>query len=259
MEGEVAMTSGSGGTLEPTAEQPQLPSTTGVLPAQNGEPTVVYVREPRRWTRRLGAFVITLLALVGLFFGLQKLDLLPHFPNPFAKQTTDRTGPVLLQSMKDLSRYEAAEGNFQVLVDLQENNRFIPDFIFNQRTLFVGVGSVNAYVDFSGLTAGQLIVSPDRKSVELRLPAPVLDKPSLDVNRSYVFAQERGVVNRVGDLFNGDPNKQQELYKLAEDKIAQAAQESELRSRAEKNTRSMLESLLKQLGYEKITITFTQS
>jgi hypothetical protein len=35
-----------------------------------------------------------------------------------------------------------------VLVDLQENNRFI-DFIFNQRTLFVGVGSVDASVDFS--------------------------------------------------------------------------------------------------------------
>jgi Protein of unknown function (DUF4230) len=259
MEGEVAMATGSGGTLEPTAEQPQLPATTGVLPAQNGEPTVVYVREPSRWSRRLLVFLITLAVLIGIFFGLKSLHLLPSFPNPFATKTTDRSGPVLLQSMQDLSRYEAAEGNFQVLVDLQENNRFIPDFIFNQRTLFVGVGSVNAYVDFSGLTKGQLVVSPDGKSVELHLPAPVLDKPSLDVNRSYVFAEQRGVFNRVEDLFNGDPNKQQELYKLAQDKIAQAAEDSELRSRAEKNTRSMLESLLKQLGFEKITIVFAAS
>jgi predicted ester cyclase len=211
-----------------------------------------------RWLRRLLAFIGTIGVIVAVVLGLKAVDLWPNIRNPFATQTTDRSGPVLLKSIQDLSRYVAAEGNFQVLVDLQENKKFIPDIFFNERTLFVGAGTVDAYVDFGTINQGAITISPDGKSIELKLPAPQLEKPSLDVNRSYVFAEQRGVVNRVTDLFGGDPNRQQQLYQLAEQKIAQAAQESELRERARKNTELMLTSLLKSLGYERVTITFAQ-
>jgi predicted ester cyclase len=224
------------------------------------EPTVVYMQEPagRRWGRRLLILVGTIGVIIALVFGLKAVDLWPNIKNPFATQKTDRSGPVLLESIQDLSRYVAAEGNFQVLVDLQENKSFIPDIIFNQRTLFVGVGSVDAYVDFSSLNEGAIVVSPDGKTVDMTLPAPQLEKPSLDTEKSYVFAEERGLVNRVGDLVGNDPNKQQQLYQLAEQKIADAARDSELRSRAEKNTKLMLESLLKGLGFERVNITFKE-
>jgi len=250
------MTTPSGGMVEPTAEQSSV-STTGVLPAQPGEPQVIYVREPSHWFRRLLVFVGTFALIIAVVFGLMTLKIIPSLSNPFAKQTTDRSGPVLLDSMKDLSQYVAAEGNFQVLVDLQENNKFIPDFLFNERTLFVGVGSVDAYVDFSKLTEGSIKISPDGKSVEITLPQPVLEKPSIDTQKSYTFAEEKGAVNRFGDLFGGDPNKQAQLYQLAEQKIAEAARDSELVSRAQRNTEAMLKSLLTQLGFERITITWT--
>jgi hypothetical protein len=248
------MTTQPGGTTE-LPEQ----GTTEVLPAQ-GEPTVVYVREPteRRAGRRLLVLVGTIGVLVALVFGLKAINLWPDLRNPFATDTTERSGPVLLESIQDLSRYVAAEGNFSVPIDLQQNNRFLPDFIFNERTLFIGAGSVDAYVDFGALTEGAIVVSPDGSSVDIKLPAPQLERPSLDLEHSYVFAEERGLVNRVGDLFGGDPNKEQQLYQLAEQRIAEAAAQSELRSRAEKNTRTMLESLLHQLGFERVTVTFTQ-
>ena len=222
------------------------------------EPTVIYVREPAkaRWGRRLLVLVGTVGVIVALVLGLKTVDLWPDLKNPFATEKTDRSGPVLLESIHDLSRYVAAEGNFQVLVDLQENKKFIPDVIFNERTLFVGVGAVDAYVDFSTIGEGAVVVSPDGRSVDIRLPEPQLEKPSLDTGRSYVFAQERGIANRVSDLVGNDPNKQQQLYQLAEDKIAAAANESELRERAKKNTQAMLESLMKGLGYQRVTITF---
>jgi hypothetical protein len=210
------------------------------------------------WGRRLLTLAGTIGLIAALVFGLKAVNLWPNIHNPFATQKTDRSGPVLLKSIQDLSRYVAAEGNFQVLVDLQENKKFIPDIFFNERTLFVGAGSVQAYVDFGGIGQGAVVESADGKSVQVKLPAPVLDKPSLDVDRSYVFAQQRGLVNRVGDLFNGDPNRQQQLYQLASQKIAEAAEDSELRQRAETNTRSMLTSMLKSLGYENVTITFVQ-
>ena len=69
-------------------------------------------------------------------------------------KTIDRSGPVVLQSVRDLARYEGAAGNFQVIVDLEKDAAFLPTAIVGQRTLFVAVGSVNAYVDFSGLGKG---------------------------------------------------------------------------------------------------------
>src|SRR5262245_25958830 len=248
--------SGDGDRHTPTKEQPTVPvpmHESGVgWPGEAPPPG----RFGGKWTRRFVGLLVTIAVLFAIGLGLKSVDLLPHFRNPFATQTTDRSGPVLIKSIQDLSRYVAAQGSFEVLIDRQESQRFVPDFLVNQRTLFVGAGTVDAYVDFSTISQGAIIESPDHKTVQIKLPAPVLDKPNLDHNRSYVFAEERGLVNRFGDLFSDDPNRQQELYKLAEDKIAQSARDSELQARAQANTEAMLKSLLHSLGYENVTITF---
>ena len=147
-----------------------------------------------------------------------------HFSNPFTSQKTDRSQPALLLSIQDLARFEAASGNFQVVVDVQKDKKFIPDIIFSQRSLFVAAGSVDAYVDFSNVGKNDVQASADRKTVTIHLPAPQLDEPArLDVSKSYVYAEQEGLINKIGDLFGGDPNKQQELYQLAEQKIQAAA------------------------------------
>jgi hypothetical protein len=171
-------------------------------------------------------------------------------------RTIDRSGPVLLQSMRDLARYDAATGNFQVIVDLEKDASFLPPAIVGQRTLFVAVGSVNAYVDFSGLGGAAVTVTADRKSAQVRLPHAALDKPNLDHQRSYVFAEERGIVDRLQAFFDQAPNQQAELYRIAERKIAEAATRSGLTDRAEANTRAMLQGMLRTLGYEQLTISY---
>ncbi|PZG18327.1 hypothetical protein C1I95_13875 [Micromonospora craterilacus] len=200
----------------------------------------------------LGAAALAVVVLLGV----QTTGILPEFRNPFTKEQTDRSQPALLESMQDLSRYVAAEGNFQVVVDLQNDRRNVPDWLLNQRTLFVGAGSVEAYVDFGALAEGAIVQSADGKSVEIKLPAPQLAETNLDLDKSYVFAEERGLLNRVGELIGGDPNRQQQVYRLAEDRITAAARESGLIARAEENTRKMLEGLLRSLGFERVTVTY---
>src|SRR3954453_12365994 len=73
--------------------------------------------------------------IVAMCLGLRAINVLPSFDNPFSDKTTDRSQPVLVQSMRDLSRYVAADGSFQVIVDLQENKDNIPGFLVNNRTL----------------------------------------------------------------------------------------------------------------------------
>jgi hypothetical protein len=199
-----------------------------------------------------GVFAALAVLLVAL-----TIKVLPGFDNPFADRTTDRSQPVLLQSMRDLSRYVAADGSFQVIVDLQENKENIPDFLLSQRTLFVGAGTVEAYVDFGRLTDGAIKPNADNTTVQITLPSPQLGPAALDMKQSYVVAEQRGLLNRIRDAFSQDPSQQQRVYQLAQERITAAAVSSKLTERAEENTRKMLAGLLGQLGYTTVTITFS--
>jgi Protein of unknown function (DUF4230) len=200
------------------------------------------------------AGLLALLVVMGM--GLKLVGLWPHLHNPFGGKTTDRSQPTLLLSIQDLSRFEAASGNFQVIIDVQKDRKYIPDVVFSDRTLFVAAGSVDAYVDFSNIGSGAIKDSADHKSVEVRLPAPTLEPANLDQSKSYVYAEQRGLWNRITSVFSDNPNRMQELYRYGVQKINEAALQSDLAKRAAENTRKMLEQLLRSLGYTTITITF---
>jgi len=172
--------------------------------------------------------------------------------NPFQSRTTDRSQPALLTSIQNISQFHAAVGNFEVVLDVKHDEKWVPGFIAGERSLFVAAGTVNAYVDFSGFDEGDLTLSEDGKSVKIRLPEAKLDKPNLDQGRTYLFSQDRGVVNRVGDALSAQD--QSELYKLAEKKLVSAAVKSELVQRAEENTRAML---ILMYNSRDIKVTFT--
>ncbi|MGP4093870.1 DUF4230 domain-containing protein [Nonomuraea sp. KM90] len=204
----------------------------------------------RRWRYVAGFLVLAVLLVVGGRLAWSWL-------NPLGEQTIDRSQPVLLQSIKDLSRFEAATGNFQVVVDLEKDANFLPDAVKGTRTLFVGAGGVDAYVDFSAMATDGVTVSEDRTEATIRLPRAQLEKPNLDNSRSYVFAQQRGLLDRVQDFLSGSPGDQRELYLLAEKKITEAAVASDLRARADTNTKAMLSGMLRSLGFTKVTVKFT--
>ncbi|GAA0794080.1 DUF4230 domain-containing protein [Spirilliplanes yamanashiensis] len=182
--------------------------------------------------------------------------IVPNFDNPFSSERTDRSQPVLLQSMRDLSRFVGADGTFQVIVDIEDGRENIPDFLLGRRTLFVAAGTVEAYVDFSQIGDGAVTVSDDGKTAVVKLPPPQLGKAALDTDKSYVFSEERGLLTGIGDAIARDPNQQQEVYRLGEQRITEAATQSGLAQKAQDNTRKMLEGLLRSLGYTTVTVEF---
>ncbi|MCI0384558.1 DUF4230 domain-containing protein [Streptomyces sp. CNQ085] len=198
--------------------------------------------------------LVALLPAGALLAGQTRL--LPGLENPFATEAEDRTGPAVLKSLRDMSRYEGASGTFQVVVDLDKDARFLPDAVRGSRTLFVGTGSVGAYVELGGLGEEAVTVEDDRRSATVRLPQARLEKPALDAERSYAVTKERGLLDRLGDLFSDNPGDEREVHRLAVEHIGEAAQESGLAERAEANTRDMLESLLRSLGFERVSVTF---
>jgi hypothetical protein len=212
---------------------------------------------PQRRSRvRLVAAILLVLVLFVAVAGLSGLRLWSSFPNPFATRQVDRSQPVLLKAIEDLAVYKAASGNFQVVVDLEESSRGIPLLIKGQRTLFVAGGSVDAEVDFSGLKGDAIKVSPDGQRVEITLPRARLTPARVDPDQSRVFSRERGLLDRLGSVLSDNPTSERELYRLAQAKMQAAAAQSDLVARAEQNTRAMLVTMLRSLGYREVTVTF---
>src|SRR5215468_2069170 len=207
--------------------------------------------------RRLTALVVVIgAAVIAILLVLSTVHLLPQFRNPFAETTVDRSSPAVLKSISSLSRYEAASGSFQVLVNLDQRSSWLPSFIEGSRTLFVGQGTDIAFVDFSKLKGSAIRVSHNRTAVTIRVPSPRLEPAVLNVRRSYVFAQQQGLFNRIANFFSGNPNSQHQVYVLAQQKIQTAARHSVLLTQAKHNTRAMLTGLLRSLGFRQVTIVF---
>jgi hypothetical protein len=186
----------------------------------------------------LGFVALVVFGVAGLF-GLD---------NPFRTEQVDRSQPALLKSIEDVSEYRAAVGNFQVVVDVEDDVGWVPSFLAGERSLFVASGTVDAYVDFSGLTEDDVVLSADGTTATIRLPQARLDEPNLDQDETYLYDQERGLVDRVEDALS-TPD-QSEIYQLAEEKLVAAAAESELTERARENTETFLTGLARSLGVE---------
>ncbi|WP_371496967.1 DUF4230 domain-containing protein [Kitasatospora sp. NBC_00374] len=216
--------------------------------------------EPRPGRRRAPWYValpVTLAAILAVFLAGAHLGLLPSLPNPFERRTVDRSQPVLLRSIQEMKRFTGAQGNFQVIVDLDHEAAFLPSALLGNRTLYVAAGTVDAYTDLSTLDKGAVTVSADRSTVTVVVPHARLAPAALDVRRSYVYLQQRGFFDRIGDFFGGNPGNQQQVEVLATQKIEQAAKDTELAQRAEQSTRTMLEGLLRSAGFTTVTVTMT--
>jgi hypothetical protein len=205
--------------------------------------------------KTVATVAVAIMSGIVILLILSAIHLIPQLRNPFAQTTTISSQPAILKSITQLSRYEAANGTFQVVVDITKREGILPGFLAGSETLFIGQGNVIAYVNFGGLKGSAITVNPN-KSVTVKLPKAQLEPAQLNVSQSYVYAEQQGLANRIGSFFSGNPNSQQQAYILAEQKINTAAKASSLVKDAETNTRAMLDGMLNALGFQHVTVAF---
>lgn len=214
----------------------------------------------RRLRRRLTAAALVVVVPIALLLGGGRLldALTPSVSNPFSTTEVDRSGPVVLQALADLSDYHAATGTMQVLVDIEKDARFLPSFVSGEKTTLMAHGTVDAVADFRGLGSGAVRISEDRSAVTVVLPPVRLSEARVDPDQTRIVGTDRGLVNRIGGAFSADePDRTRKLFSLAEQRIEDAVRDTDLRSRGEANTRATLEALLRTLGFTSVTVEFT--
>ena len=205
--------------------------------------------------RRFPAF-ITGIAIIAALIAVGVVVIGRLFGTPFATETVDHSPPPVMVNLRDLSEYHAAQAQFEVTIDQEDDVAWMPSALAGERVQFVGVGSVDAVVDFTYLPAGAVVVGDDGTSVVVTLPSPVLAEPVLDHQQSHVMNRDRGLFNRVGGMFSDNPTSEDDLYDAAMEKMALAAGATDLHQRAKNNTTKMLIALFRSVGYQLVDVRF---
>ena len=205
--------------------------------------------------RSLVHVTVLLVSLSAVGFGLV-LGLKTLRPgNPLQEKTVDRSSPALLKSLTDLAELHAAEGRYQVLVDVEKDTRFVPSAVKGNRTVYSATGSVDALVDMSAIGPGSVRV--EGATVHVTVPAVRLAEPALDLEESRVLSRDRGLLDRIGSAVGDERNPDRQLLLLAEAKVGRAATEDDqLRQRAETNARTTIAALIRSLGFTDVTVDF---
>lgn len=203
--------------------------------------------------------VVALLAVTAVSIAVivTMADRLNPLRGLIERRTIDRSGPAVVRAINDLGEFRAASGYYELIIDVEQEIDPIPSILAGERTLFVAAGTVEAGVDMRDLPDDAVRIDADRTRATITLPPPSLSPPRVDTGRSYIASQQRGLLNRLRDATSSNPDDSRRLYALADQRLTQAAAATpELRTRAETNTRLMLEGLLRSLGFTEVTVQF---
>lgn len=208
---------------------------------------------------RGGAGIPTLIGTAVIILGLVVLAGVVGvslWGSPFETETVDRSQPPVVIELKDLAEFHAAAGDYQVLVDLEKDVKYVPAALAGEKVLYIGVGSVDAVVDFTALEEDAVRIDPETGAVTVTLPEPQLEDVVLNVEESHVADRDRGLFDRIAGVFSDNPTGEQDLQVAATQKIADAAAASGLTDMAKTNTEAMLSGMFAQLGHTDVTVAW---
>lgn len=146
-------------------------------------------------------------------------------------------GPIVLDQVQGLSELATTQFSMQTVVTASKSRNVGP-FQFDTRMLYVAYGEVRAGVDLSLLGPADVMVQENR-AVTVTLPPPQILDSKIDVNRSYVYDYQQGVLSPQA------PELQTEAERQALDQIIAGACQSSILDQA--NERAEL-AIMKLLG-----------
>lgn len=156
----------------------------------------------------------------------------------------------VVKQINDLSRLETASYEMEKVITADSEQEGLLGVFLGESMIFIAYGKVYAGVDFSKMTAADLVVvDPDTVMVHLPPAEIFADIPVLDNERSFVADRDTGLLTRA------DPELETQVRQAAESSIREAAQSSDILTRANTNAQTYMNNFLSGLGFTEIIFT----
>ncbi len=196
-------------------------------------------------TLLLAASVVVVSVVVGI--GLARYGAnLPVVGWLFGEgQSQTTTSPVVVEDIQKLDQLDTVRMTQSVVVTKETGGTELRRFLTGEEVLLVAVGDVEAGVDLSDLTEGDVRV--EDKTITLRMPEPEISSVSLDEEQTRLYDRDQGVLR-----LRPDETLVEEARREAQDELVAAARQNDIRATAESNAEDTIRTFLTTLGYEEV-------
>jgi hypothetical protein len=189
-----------------------------------------------------------LLALAGLVVGAV---LGVYGPRWLEKEPETRPLPDVITEIRELSRLEGVSFHIERVVDLKDQQQALFGLVpVEDAILLIASGDVTAGVDLGALEPDDVVVSPDRRRVTIRLPHSEVFSARLDNDRTLVHTRKTDL------LAKRKESLETEARKAAEKTLRSAAEEAGILKRADESVARTVRNLVRSLGFEDVAISF---
>jgi len=148
-------------------------------------------------------------------------------------------------ALQQMNRLATVEYVFSKIIEARDELTW---YKIGDRKILISVkATVKAGIDLSGLTVDDL--AANGKSIEVSLPEPSIFQINIKPEDIRIPYQETGFFR---DKF--EATEVNSILKVGEQQILEAAQKTDIIQQATTSAQRQVEILLRQLGYEQITI-----
>ncbi|NNJ11460.1 DUF4230 domain-containing protein [Chloroflexales bacterium ZM16-3] len=181
----------------------------------------------------------------SLFSGVPNLSTIIVTPTPVIQ-----SGAAVVRRIQDLSRLETAQYTVEQVIDVRQDSNIplIGNFVAGDALLLIAHGTVVAGVDLSQLDVGAVTISPDGRTITLRIPPAQVFSSALDSSKTRVYSRDRGL------LAPDNKDLETQARMEAERQILQAACEDGVMSRATDEAQKSLTQFLSLLDYDEVVV-----
>ena len=190
--------------------------------------------------------------LVGILVGVAIAGLATWeglFGGLFGGEEVDERGPVVVQSVRNLSELTTVEVVQSTTIE-KGQDRGLLNFATGDRIFLFAVATISAGVDLGELGPDDVVIDEEANAITLTLPSPAITAVEVDNEQTRVFDRDTGLFT------SGDPDLERAARQAAEDDMVAAAVTDGLYERARDSTELALHEFLTSLGYDQVTIRF---
>jgi hypothetical protein len=172
-------------------------------------------------------------------------------PRLFSAPSTPEPLPDVITQVRELSRLEGVSYHVERVVDLKDKQQSMFGLVESEDAiLLVASGDVVAGIDLGRLKPEDVTVSPDRRSVTIRLPHAEIFSARLDNDRTFVHTRKTDL------LAQRKESLETEARQAAEKTLRSAAEEGGILKRADESVSRTVRALVKSLGFETVKVDF---